>query len=218
MKETLAEARKVNPAITLEDVKVWKEKFIPRKAAMRGFNSYIAPRPLHNFQVDMCWYKYEQPDAPVLRYQTGRKYTAGVEQYGILAVDSFTKYAHIESLDRKGGNKWVLALKAIFNKIGYPKQIFSDPDSSLNSNAVQTFFKNYGIEHIQTKEHAPIAERTIKTIKMLLDKRMEDNPKIWTLYLPAVLKNIMSRGYIAQQALLLLMRRRKKTSFSQKPI
>ena len=38
MKETLAEARKVNPAITLEDVRVWKEKFIPRKAPMRGFN------------------------------------------------------------------------------------------------------------------------------------------------------------------------------------
>ena len=136
----------------------------------------------------MFWYKYEQPDAPVLRYQTGRKYTAGVEQYGILAVDSFTKYAHIESLDRKGGNMWVLALKEIFKKMGYPKQIFSDPDASLNSNDVQTYLKSMGIEHIQTKEHAPIAERTIRTIKMLRNKRMEDNPKTWTLYLPAVLK------------------------------
>ena len=133
-------------------------------------------------------------------------------------MDSFTKYAHIESLDRKGGNKWVLALKAIFNKMGQPKQIFSDPDSSLNSRAVQSYLSGLGIEHIQTKEHAPIAERTIRTIKMLLDKRMEDNPKIWTQYLPAVLKNIMSRWYIAQQALLLRMRRRKKTSFTQKPI
>jgi hypothetical protein len=114
MKETLEEARQVNPAITLEDVRLWKEKFIPRKAAMRGFNSYIAPRPKHNFQVYMFWYKFEQPDAPILKYQRGPKYTGGIEQYGILAVDSFTKYAHIESLDRKGGNKWVLALKAIF--------------------------------------------------------------------------------------------------------
>ena len=157
---------------------------------MRGFNSYIAPRPLHNFQVDMFWYKVQQPDAPVLRHQRGRKSTFGIEQYGILAVDSFTKYAHIESLERKKGNQWVEALKAIFQKMGYPKQIFSDPDSSLNSNGIQSFFKDYGIEHIQTKEHAPIAERTIRTIKMLLDKRMEDNPKIWSLYLPAVLKKI----------------------------
>ena len=188
MKETLAEARNVNPAITLEDVKVWKEKFIPRKAPMRGFNSYIAPRPKHSFQVDMFWYKFEQPDAPKVAGQRGRVYTGGVEQYGVLAVDSFTKYAHIEPLDRKTEGKWKEAFVNIFRKMGQPKQIFSDPDSSLNSNGIQSFFKDYGIEHIQTKEHAPIAERTIRTIKMLLDKRMEDNPKIWSLYLPAVLK------------------------------
>ena len=100
IKETLEEAKKVTPEITLEDVRVWKDKFIPRKVPMRGFNSYIAPRPLHNFQVDMFWYKYEQPDAPVLKYQRGPKYTGGIEQYGILAVDSLTKYAHVEALDR----------------------------------------------------------------------------------------------------------------------
>ena len=122
----------------------------------------------------MFWYKFEQPEAPKLKDQRGRKSTFGIEQYGILAVDSFTKFAHIESLDRKGGNKWVEALKAIFRKMGYPRQIFSDPDASLNSNAVQTNLKGLGIEHIQTKEHAPIAERTIRTIKMLLNKRMED--------------------------------------------
>ena len=72
--------------------------------------------------------------------------------------------------------------------MGYPKQIFSDPDASLNSREVQSYLRDMGIEHIQTKEHSPIAERTIRTIKMLLDKRMEDNPKIWSLYLPAVLK------------------------------
>ena len=101
MKETLEEARKVNPAITLEDVRLWKEKLIPRKAAMRGFNSYIAPGPKHNFQVDMFWYKFEQPEAPVLKYQRGPKYTGGIQQYGVLAVDSFPKYAHVEPLDRK---------------------------------------------------------------------------------------------------------------------
>ena len=84
-------------------------------------------------------------------------------------MDSFTKYAHIESLDRKGGHPWVGALQRIFRKTGQPKPIFSDPDASLNSNEVQNLFRDYGIEHIQTKEHAPIAERTIRTIKMLLD-------------------------------------------------
>ena len=136
----------------------------------------------------MFWYKFEQPDAPKVAGQRGRVYTGGVEQYGVLAVDSFTKYAHIEPLDRKTEGKWKEAFVNIFRKMGQPKQIFSDPDSSLNSNDVQKYFRDNGIEHIQTKEHAPIAERTIRTIKMLLDKRMEDNPEIWSLYLPAVLK------------------------------
>ena len=98
----------------------------------------------------MFWYKVQQPDAPVLRHQRGRKNAFGVEQYGILAVDSFTKYAHIESLDRKGGNKWVGGLDAIFKKMGHPKQIFSDPDASLNSRAVQSHLSDVGIQHIQT--------------------------------------------------------------------
>jgi hypothetical protein len=33
-----------------------------------------------------------------------------------------------------------------------------------------------------------LTERTIRTIKSLVDKRMEDAPKIWTEYLPEVLK------------------------------
>ena len=103
-------------------------------------------------------------------------------------MDSFTKYAHVEPLDRKSKTPWLGALQRIFRKVGQPKQVFSDPDSSLNSNDVQNYFKDNGIKHIQTKEHAPIAERTIRTLKMLLDKRMEDDPKVWTEYLPGVLK------------------------------
>jgi transposase InsO family protein len=187
-KETLKDAREKNPAITLKDVQAWRERYLPRKTPLRGFNSYVAPGPLHNFQVDMFWYKFEQPEAPKLKDQKGRKDTYGVQQYGVLAVDSFTKYVHVVPLDRKSKTPWLDALKQIVAKMGKPKQIYSDPDSSLNSRDVQAYFKSYGIEHIQTREHAPIAERTIRTIKSLIDKRMEDRPKIWTEYLPEVLK------------------------------
>ena len=44
-KETLKDAREKDPTITLKDVQAWREKFIPRKAPLRGFNSYVAPGP-----------------------------------------------------------------------------------------------------------------------------------------------------------------------------
>jgi len=187
-KETLKDAQAKNPMVTKQDVQAWREKYVPRKAPLRGYNSYVAPKPLHNFQVDLFWYKFEQPTAPKLKDQKGKKDTGGVQQYGVLAVDSFTKYTHVVPLDRKSANPWLDALQEIFAKMGTPKQVYSDPDATLNSNPVQDYFKNQGIEHIQTREHAPIAERTIRTLKSLLDKRMEDRPKIWTEYLPEVLK------------------------------
>ena len=41
---------------------------------------------------------------------------------------------------------------------------------------------------ILPNEHANIAEQTIRTIKSMLDKRIEDNPRIWKTVLPEVLK------------------------------
>jgi hypothetical protein len=68
-RETLKDVRETNPEITLKDVQEWREKYIPRKAPMRGFNSYVAPGPKHQFQVDLFEYKTEQPDYPVLKDQ-----------------------------------------------------------------------------------------------------------------------------------------------------
>ena len=187
-KETLKDAKEKDPTITLKDVQAWREKFIPRKAPLRGFNSYVAPGPKHQFQVDLFMYKFEQPNAPVLKQQTGRKYTANVNQYGLLAVDSFTKYTHVVPIDRKKQKSWREALEQIFAKMGKPKQIYSDPDSSLLGNQLKGFLDREGIELVTTYEHANIAERTIRTIKSLLDKRIEDNPRLWTEVLPEVLK------------------------------
>ena len=187
-RETLQDAREKDPTITLKDVQAWREKFIPRKAPLRGFNSYVAPGPKHQFQVDLFVYKFAQPQAPVLKKQKGRKNTNFVYRYGLLAVDSFTKYAHVVPLDRKLQSSWKTALQQIFEKMGKPKQIYSDPDSSILGNELQGFLRREGVELVTTLQHAPIAERTIRTIKSILDKRIEDNPRIWRTVLPEALK------------------------------
>ena len=187
--ETLKDAREKDPTITLKDVQAWREKYIPRKAPLRGFNSYVAPGPKHQFQVDLFEYTTKQPKYPVLKLQgPGKKQSGGIYKYGLLAVDSFTKYTHVVPVDRKLQSSWRKALEDIFAKMGKPKQIYSDPDSSLLGNQLKGFLDREGIELVTTYEHANIAERTIRTIKSLLDKRIEDNPRLWTEVLPEVLK------------------------------
>ena len=91
-------------------------------------------------------------------------------------------------VDRKLQSSWRKALEEIFAKMGKPKQIYSDPDASLLGKELKGFLDREGIELVTTYEHANIAERTIRTIKSLLDKRIEDKPRLWTEVLPEVLK------------------------------
>ena len=108
-------------------------------------------------------------------------------------MDSFTKFAHVEPVDRKNTTSWKAALDKIFKKMGTPKVLYSDPDSTLLATNMKTYLKEKGIELITTRQHASIAERTIRTIKAELDAKIEKNPKIWTEYLPAVLEEYNQR-------------------------
>jgi len=189
IRDTFNQVRKKYPDdnVKYEQVKEWFNKEVPRLQKMKGDNSYVAPEPLHEFQVDMFWYKNKQTDYPTLKEQTGKKYTAGVNMYGLLAIDSFTKYVWVVPLDRKLQSSWTSALEQIFDKMGKPKTIYADPDSTLLATNMSRWLKNRDVELITTKNHANIAERAIRTIKSMLDKRVDDNPGAWTRYLPDVL-------------------------------
>ena len=128
-----------------------------------------------------------------LSQQTGRKYTAGIDHYGLLVVDSFTKFAHVEPVDRKNTTSWKAALDKIFKKMGTPKVLYSDPDSSLLATNMKTYLEEKGIELITTRQHASIAERTVRTIKAELDAKIEKNTEVWTEYLPGVLEEYNKR-------------------------
>ena len=74
---TLKDARKIDPTITLQDVKKWKHNSIERKTQLRGYNSFIAHKPFEEFQVDLFFMN----DLPDQTYKVGR-----------LMVDIFTEY------------------------------------------------------------------------------------------------------------------------------
>ena len=55
IKETLKDAQKKDPSIKYADVKHWFETSLKRKTNLRGYNSYIADYPHHEYQMDFMF-------------------------------------------------------------------------------------------------------------------------------------------------------------------
>lgn len=176
-KVTLKDAKEKDPTITKDDVKQWFAENVDRLKHMKGRNSYVAPEANYEFQIDLFNYDFEQPKKNVM-----------VPLYGLLAIDSFSKFVHVVPIDRKLASQWKKALNEVFEVMGKPKVIYSDPDSSLLGTDMKKFLKDQNVDHITTLEHAPIAERAIRTIKAELDNRIKREVKWWTSYIPEVLK------------------------------
>ena len=181
-------AKEKDDMITRADVKEWKDENVPRTKPLKGYNSYVAPEARHEFQIDLFNYNFKQPERQILKKQTGTKYTAGIDAYGLLAIDSFTKFVHVVPVDRKNVTSWKNALDEIFKNMGKPKSLYSDPDSSILATNMKTYLNEKGIELITTRQHASMAERAIRTVKAELDAKIEKEPKTWTIYLPDVLR------------------------------
>ena len=98
---------------------------------------------------------------------------------GLIMVDTFSKYCVIVIL--LGGKTTVsvatglmeaLTLMGCYEDSGHlPETIYSDNEPALTSKAMQAWFVEKGIRHLTTQGHAPVAERTIRTIKAINDAR-----------------------------------------------
>lgn len=191
-KSLYQDAHKKNPAVTQEDVRRWIAKNIVRTKNYKFQNSWVPKGPKEEFQIDMFEYKYKQPEklrVRPYRYQRG-KTKSKVEPYGLLAVDTFTKFCWVVPTHFKDKENIDEAMKKVFEKMGKPKTIYSDPDSGFLSDPLQQLFRDSDVEHIISRLHARVAERTIRTIKGLLKVAVDKDPSetpIWTELLPQVL-------------------------------
>ena len=154
---------------------------VEKKTKMRGWNSYIAPRACDEFEMDV----FEMP-----------KSYPGYKDFpmGLLAIDIFSKYMSIIPLKNKKGVSLKPAIEETFKKIGCkPRIIYTDNEGGLNNKKeFGTWFEDNDILHIVTTEHANTAERAIRTVKMMMDERMELQTKqgstqYWTVILPNIL-------------------------------
>ena len=98
----LKDAQELDPTITMKDVVAWRSQNRERTKKMRGYNSYIAPEARYEYQVDLLY--YENPNAKPKE----------TTPYGLLAIDSFTKYCWIYPLDKKDVTHWVMGLGFFF--------------------------------------------------------------------------------------------------------
>ena len=80
---------------------------------------------------------------------------------------------------------------------GKPEVIYTATEGAFSSTKVQQYFKDKNIKHIITLNHAAVAERSIRTIKYMIYKRVENTGESWNDLLYQVLltynnKNIHS--------------------------
>ena len=164
MANTLADARKKDKSITIDDVKAWFGKNIERKVGYKGYNSFIAEKPYEEFQADLFFITGED-----LEYKVA-----------LLLVDAFSKYCVVIPLKSKLTLDVLQGFKDGIEKMkGKPATVYSDNEGAFVSNEVQKYFKDNNIRSLTTLTHAPIAERTIRTIKNMIDKRQDHDNKPW---------------------------------------
>ena len=160
---TLEDAKKYNSNITYDDVKRWKERNTERKTNLRGFNSFIVNKPFVDF-FD-------------LNKETNDKTYLGI----LLMIDIFTKYVAVVLIKTNTIPDVLEAAKDCLKKMGgKPEMIYSDNEGAWSTGTlIDKYFQAEKIHHIITRSHAPVAERTIRTIKSMVYQRVEKTKEKW---------------------------------------
>ena len=214
---TLKEAREIDPTIKEIDVKTWKDKNLQRKTNLKGQNSFIASEPKQEYQIDLFEMPVSRvadkrftPTKPKNNRRAGegvisnRKGVVGktektekIYRYGLLLVDIFSKFCKVVPIETKTIPEFIQALKTGINDMGgKPETIYCDGEGAIGSNEMKAFLADENIRLIQTRRHAAVAERHIRTIKDLLFKRMEHlktDIDDWHTILPPVLLQYNTR-------------------------
>ena len=214
---TLKEAKEIDPSIKAADIQSWKERNLQRKTNLRGHNSFVASESKQEYQIDLFEMPVSRvadkrftPTKPKNNRRAGegvisnRKGVVGktektekIYRYGLLLVDIFSKFCKVVPIETKTIPEFIESLKTGINDMGgKPETIYCDGEGAIGSNEMKAFLADENIRLIQTRRHAAVAERHIRTIKDLLFKRMEHlktDIDDWHTILPPVLLQYNTR-------------------------
>ena len=165
------EAKTIDGNITLAYVKDWYNYFNKRKTQLRGQNSYIAPSPCWEYQVDL-FFLFEQP-APNI---------------GLAMIDIYTKYAAVAPLVSKQPLDVGIGVHDAIDAMGKaPHILYTNDEGSFNSKILKTYLTSVKVNHIISRSHPHYKERFIRALKNLVYKRFEDTDKHWAQLIPQIM-------------------------------
>ena len=136
IKETFDQAKKQDSSITYIDVKKYLDKQAHRQVQFKpkGQNSYISPEPLFEIEID------------IIDMTTSAEENNGF-RYALVAIDNFTKFAWAVPMKLKKSPDLVKATEEIFEKIGTPKQIYSDQEGGMTTPEYIRMLRKYKVSN-----------------------------------------------------------------------
>ena len=177
IQSTFKDANKIDKTIKLDNVKEWFKSNVEQKTKYSGQNSYVAQKPYEEYQVDLFFINdLENQKVKV----------------GMLMIDIFTKYMVVIPINSKSEGDVASGLLEGFQKMGHkPEVIYADNETALSAASIQKYFKDNNILHIATRGQAAVAERSIRTFKDMLYKRIGNDENVqWTDYVFSYLTNL----------------------------
>ncbi len=159
VKTTYTDARMKDKRITLKYVQEWFSKNIERIKQPGGTNSFIAPEPYYEYQVDLFFIN----DLEEQKFRVG-----------MVCIDIFSKFASVVPIMSKDTGDVAAGIIESLQRMGRkPKIIYTDDEAALSTSALKTYFEEQKITHYITRKHAAFAERFIRTFKGMLYKRID---------------------------------------------
>ena len=162
VRDTYLQAYAKDPGIRYIDVKSYLDRLAHRQAVFRprSFNSWVSPGPLFEFELDLIDLTAQAEENDGYRF-------------ALVAIDSFTKVAHAVPMRGKTAASLIEATAEVFEKLGRPKQLFSDYEGAFESPAWRRFLNERGVKMLQSLSGAPKVERFNRTLKHMLQTRLD---------------------------------------------
>ena len=117
--------------------------------------------------------------------------------YALVAVDQFSRWPMAYPLKALTAKATCDAYMQIFTTFGFPKKIRSDNGSNFNSKLTQEFLHRMGCSPcfgpVARPESQGLVERCNATLKTMIYKLAEENPRGWHKLLPYVLWSLRER-------------------------
>ncbi|KAJ9557320.1 hypothetical protein OSB04_011934 [Centaurea solstitialis] len=105
-------------------------------------------------------------------------------KYILVAVDYVSKWVEAKALPTNDAKVVVNFVKSLVCRYGCPKAIISDMGTHFANYLLEKTLKRYGVHHCFSTAYHPQengqAENTNRSLKRILEKTVENNPKIWS--------------------------------------